>query len=154
VRFLLLAPRTWCRYGPRVRGHTYCASSSVTECPECRQPIGALGPLFEVLANVVRASAPRHLSPLRRARAGQGWEREEGLEDLAGEPLRVPLAQQRRQIRVMEILRSKAASRCRRLAGTGADFLPNRRHREHTRGAAARVPASPAWKQNKLIAPF
>jgi hypothetical protein len=38
-------------------GHTYCnrqacASSSVTECPECRQPIGARVPLFGVLANV------------------------------------------------------------------------------------------------------
>jgi hypothetical protein len=38
-------------------GHTYCnrqacASSSVTACPECRQPIGARVPLFGVLANV------------------------------------------------------------------------------------------------------
>jgi hypothetical protein len=38
-------------------GHTYCnrqacASSWVTECPECRQPIGARVPLFGVLANV------------------------------------------------------------------------------------------------------
>ena len=38
-------------------GHTYCnrqacASSSVTACPECWQPIGARVPLFGVLANV------------------------------------------------------------------------------------------------------
>ena len=38
-------------------GHTYCnraacASSSVTECPECRRPIGARVPLFGALANV------------------------------------------------------------------------------------------------------
>ena len=38
-------------------GHTYCnravcASSKVSECPECRQPIGARVPLFGALANV------------------------------------------------------------------------------------------------------
>jgi hypothetical protein len=38
-------------------GHTYCnrqtcASSSVTACPECRQPIGVRVPLFGALANV------------------------------------------------------------------------------------------------------
>jgi hypothetical protein len=38
-------------------GHTYCnrqacVSSSVTACPECRQPIGARVSLFGVLANV------------------------------------------------------------------------------------------------------
>ena len=40
-------------------GHTYChrqacASSSVTACPQCRQPIGARVPLSGVLANVCR----------------------------------------------------------------------------------------------------
>ena len=38
-------------------GHTYCnrrtcASSSVTACPGCRQPIGMRVPLFGALANV------------------------------------------------------------------------------------------------------
>ena len=52
-------------------GHTYCnrqacASSSVTACPECRQPIGARVLLFGVLA-----SAPRRLT-LRRSRMGEG----------------------------------------------------------------------------------
>jgi hypothetical protein len=40
-------------------GHTYCnrqtcASSSVTKCPECRQPIGLRVPLFGARANVCK----------------------------------------------------------------------------------------------------